>query len=95
MIAQSVHYTFAPEDAGKVAQMLAELAQLSRNEPGVLNFIVARDNQNPAAFALWEEYADADAIDAHRETEHFARLVLNGIRKLAKDRSAVTGSSVD
>jgi len=75
---QLVRYTFASEDADRVAGMLTELRDLSRQEPGILAFVVAR----------WEEYRDEAALVAHAETEHFARLVVRGIRPLAKERTA-------
>jgi quinol monooxygenase YgiN len=37
-------------------------------------------------FFLWEEYVDRASLETHRGTEHFTRLALNGVRKLAKTR---------
>ena len=53
----------------------------------------AKDLSN--VFALWEEYRDETALKAHTETEHFARLVVNGIRRLAKERVAATVFPLD
>jgi quinol monooxygenase YgiN len=39
-------------------------------------------------FALWEQYKDSAALDAHKATEHFKRLVLEGVRPLAQRREA-------
>jgi quinol monooxygenase YgiN len=86
MLVQSVHYTFAAEDAGRAAGMLTELRDLSRKEPGVANFIVARGKDQPNVFVLWEEYRDEASLRAHLETDHFKRLVINGTRRLAKER---------
>jgi len=44
---------------------------------------------------LWEVYRDKDAVDAHRETEPFKRLVLNGIRPLAQKREVITAVPVN
>jgi quinol monooxygenase YgiN len=85
---QLVRYTFAPEDVDRVAGILTELRDLSRQEPGILAFVVARSEEKPNVFALWEEYRDEAALEAHAETEHFARLVVRGIRLLAKERVA-------
>ncbi|HTZ53912.1 MAG TPA: putative quinol monooxygenase [Candidatus Acidoferrum sp.] len=91
MIIQSVHYTVAPEDAEQAAAILRQVRDASRTEPGVIAFEVARGTENPNEFALYEEYKDEAAIAAHGKTEHFERLVVNGIRKLAQQRHAVTG----
>ena len=91
---QSVHYTFAPEEANKAQELLQELRDASRDEDGVIAFDVARTRENPNVFVLWEEYRDSAALDAHVATEHFKRLVLNGIRLLAKERNAETLVSI-
>jgi quinol monooxygenase YgiN len=67
--------------------MLRELRDASREEEGVINFDVARSQEKPNVFALWEEYRDRAALDAHMATEHFKRLVLNGVRPLAQQRN--------
>ena len=88
---QSIHYTFEPKDADAVETMLRELRDVSRKEPGVVAFDVARSRDEPHVFALWEVYADRAAVDAHAATPHFQRLVVEGIRKLARERVAQTG----
>jgi autoinducer 2-degrading protein len=87
---QSIHFTFAPEDADRVAGMLKELRDLSREEPGVVQFEVGRSKEKPHVFALWEEYRDGSALTSHVNSEHFKRLVINGIGQLARERLAET-----
>jgi len=94
MIVQSVHYAFAPENADKAEALFRELRAASLREEGVITFEIARGHEQPNSFALWEEYADRAALEAHAGTEHFKRLVLNGIRPLAQQRAAVTGSPI-
>jgi quinol monooxygenase YgiN len=91
MIITSIQYTFASSDADTVVSLLRELRDASVKELGVIQFEVGRSNDNPNVFALWEVYRDEDAVAAHRATEHFERLVLNGVRPLAEQRTAVTG----
>jgi quinol monooxygenase YgiN len=91
MIITSIHYTFNPEDAATAESLLRELRDAAVKEPGVIQFEVERSNDNPNAFALWEVYRDQAAVEAHRATEHFKRLVLDGVRPLAQQRNAVTG----
>jgi len=91
MIVQSVHYAFAPENANKAEALFRELRAASLQEAGVIKFEIARGQEQPNSFALWEEYTDRTALEAHTATDHFKRLVLNGIRPLAQQRAAVTG----
>jgi quinol monooxygenase YgiN len=67
-------------------------AATREHEPGCLAWIATRDAERPDVFHLAEIYEDAAAQDAHRETEHFQRHVVEGFRTLAVDRVAATGS---
>lgn len=86
MLVNSVHYTFAAEHADKAEQIFRELREASRKEEGVVSFDVGRGQEDPNVFALWEEYRDKAALDAHYASVHFNRLVINGIRPLAQRR---------
>ena len=88
MLVQLIHFTFAPENADKAEAVLRELRDASRKEDGVVGFDIARSKDNPNVFALWEQYKDGAAQDAHKATEHFRRLVLDGVRPLAQHREA-------
>ena len=90
MIITSIHYTFAKEDADTVKSLMQELRDASRQEHGVIQFEVGQSEDRPNVFALWEVYRDSSAVEAHAESEHFKRLVLDGIRPLARERNAVT-----
>ncbi|MFY9739899.1 MAG: putative quinol monooxygenase [Candidatus Cybelea sp.] len=87
MLIQSVRFTFAPGDEDKAAAILRELREASRKEEGVIGFEVARSKEKANVFMLWEEYRDQAALDFHKATEHYNRLVLNGVRPLARERS--------
>ena len=90
MIITSIQYTFASKDADKAESLFRELRDASVKESGVIQFEVGRSSDDPNVFALWEVYRDQAAADAHRESEHFKRLVLNGIRPIAQQRNAAT-----
>ena len=90
MIITSIIFTFAPEDADKAEAILRELRDASLKEPGVVRFEVGRGQEKPNIFALWEVYRDQDAANSHHGTEHFQRLVVNGIRPLAQQRTVET-----
>lgn len=87
MIINSIHFTFPPKDADRAESLFRELRDVSRKEPGVIQFEVGRSREKPNVFALWEVYRDQEAVDAHVRSEQFQRLVLNGVRPLARDRS--------
>ena len=47
-------------------------ALASRWEPGIDRFDLLRDRQDGTRFVLVETYADQAAVDAHKQTEHYA-----------------------
>lgn len=87
MIVQSIHFTFAPDDADEIEAIARELRDASRREPGVVSFDVGRSLEKPGVFAFWEVYRDDASLEAHTQSEHFKRLVIGRIRPLAKDRN--------
>jgi quinol monooxygenase YgiN len=83
----SIHFAFAAKDADLAERLFRELRDASRKEAGVIQFDVGRGREKPHVFALWEVYRDQAAIDAHVASEHFQRLVVNGVRPLAQERN--------
>ena len=84
MIITSIIFTFASNDADKAEDILRELRDASIKEPGVVRFEVGRSPERPNIFALWEVYRDQDAVEAHHNTAHYKRLVIEGVRPLAR-----------
>ena len=89
-IIASIQYTFTAEDADTAETLFRELRDASAKEPGVIQFQVGRSSEKPELFVLWEVYRDKAAVDAHRASEYFQRLVVNGIRPLAQQRNVET-----
>ena len=63
------------EDA--VARILRENAVATNAEPGCREFSVYREKGEPRTFVLYEVYEDEAAFQAHRESDHFKRYVLD------------------
>ena len=57
-----------------VARAVEQIVEHSRAEPGMLLYQPHRDPENPRVFFFYEQYADADAYQAHLESEHMKRL---------------------
>ena len=58
-------------EEGRVEEALRKMVAPTRAEPGNLDYQVFRDPGQPDVFVLFERYADADAFEAHRASEHF------------------------
>jgi quinol monooxygenase YgiN len=75
--------------AGAVEQVLALAAQLRREslaEEGCLGYEVYRNVEAPGSVVLVERYRDQAALDAHRESAHYQKLVVEGIRQWLEER---------
>ena len=63
-------------ETAKIEAILRELTIAIRNEPGNLEFIAHRLNDDPNEFLLYEQYQDEQAFLDHRQTPHFKTFVL-------------------
>ena len=79
----------------QVGQILAEVAALSREEPGCRMFIGHRSMDDPREFFLYEQYDDEAAFIAHRKTEHFKQLILGEAVPRLESRERAVYTTMD
>jgi quinol monooxygenase YgiN len=60
----------------RIARIIEEMTQPSREEPGNLFYQGHRSPEDPRLFYLYEQYLDEDGYQAHQDSEHFQRLVI-------------------
>jgi quinol monooxygenase YgiN len=60
------------ESRTQAAEILREMAVESRAEPGVIDYRVTRDLEQPDTFRIVETYEDAAAVEAHESSAHLA-----------------------
>lgn len=70
----------------EVAMILARHVTATRAEPGCVTFTAYRDPDDPDHFALYEQYTDEHAFQAHRQTPHFVGYIEEQIVPLLHDR---------
>lgn len=63
--------TARPGKADALRDLLGQLIEPSRAEPGNLRYDLWADPAQPGRFVLDELYVDHAAVDAHRSTPHF------------------------
>jgi quinol monooxygenase YgiN len=71
MLIVHVHVHVKPESLAAFKAATLVNARLSRLEPGVLDFDVIQQADDPAKFVFIEIYRDAAAAVAHKETPHY------------------------
>jgi quinol monooxygenase YgiN len=79
MVSFTVRMTFRPEDRDEIATILRELAAASRQEPGCVNYVPHRIESDPDTIVIYEQYRDQAALDAHRNSSHFAMYAIGGL----------------
>jgi quinol monooxygenase YgiN len=87
MISFAVRLKFAPEDRADVAESLRVLATASRQEPGCVSYIPHHLEDDPDTVLIYEQYRDAHALTAHRESEHFKNHAVGGLYQKMRERS--------
>jgi quinol monooxygenase YgiN len=80
-------YECAPGDADTVRSALLRMRELTRQEPGNLDYVVHQDTESPSTFLLYEQYADRAGFDAHAASAHFAEHIVGTVRPLLTERT--------
>ena len=79
MVSFTVRMTFRPDDREEIATILRELTLASRAEPGCVSYIAHRIQSDPDTIVIYEQYRDQTALDAHRNSPHFAMYAIGGL----------------
>jgi quinol monooxygenase YgiN len=82
-------------ERGKIESILHDLAQESRKEPGVRQFIAHRSHESPNDFLLYEQYENEQAFLDHQQTAHFKTLVLERAVPLLAHRERLPFAIID
>ena len=59
----------------RLAEVIEEMTEPSRAEPGNRYYQAHRSPENPRLYFLYEQYDDEAGYEAHMASEHFTRLV--------------------
>jgi len=89
VILMTVKYRIREGFRDFVLEKLREMkAEVARTEPGCRLYQVGEARDQPDLFIIVEVYDDEIALDAHRNTPHFERLILGEIvpRLHSRDR---------
>ena len=87
MISYLVWLKFAPEDRAEMAEILRNLAEASRQEPGCLSFFPHQVQEDPNTMLIFEQYRDDQALAAHRDSAHFKKYVVGGLYQKMRERN--------
>jgi quinol monooxygenase YgiN len=86
MVSFVVRFKFSSEDRTEIAATLALLATESRREPGCMVYVPHQVQDDPDTVLIYEQYRDPQALEAHRQSEHFRKYAVAGIFQKMKER---------
>jgi quinol monooxygenase YgiN len=87
MVSFTARFTFAPEDRDEIAEVLRLVTSESRREPGCVTYIPHHVEGDPDTIVIYEQYKDAAALAAHRDSAHFTKYVVGGLLQRMKIRT--------
>jgi quinol monooxygenase YgiN len=87
MISFVVRLRFAPEDRADITEILRQLAEASRQEIGCVSYIPHQVEGDPDSVLIYEQYADAKALAAHRDSPHFKQFAVGGLYQRMRERT--------
>ena len=87
MICLSVTYVVQPGREDEAAALFRSLTVATRSEPGCRFYLAHRSATDPRRFYLYEQYDDPEALQAHRDSEHFRRHVTDGLLAIIESRT--------
>jgi len=95
MISFIVRIRFAQESRAEITEILHELTAASRQEPGCVNYIPHWVQGEPCTVLIYEQYQDAKAEEAHRQSPHFKKYAVAGLYQKMLERSREDLASLD
>jgi len=75
-----------PESYDEVVAVIDQLRPQSLAEPGCLGYEVFESTAAPRTVLLLEHYRDADALEAHKLSQHYQALVVERVLPLLAER---------
>jgi autoinducer 2-degrading protein len=95
MVVQLVHIRVKPESIEAFKAATLDNTRNSRLEPGIVQFALVQQHDDPTKFVIIEAFKDDAAIEAHRHAPHYLRWRDAVPEMMAEPRYAVKAHSLD
>lgn len=73
MIVVHASFPIDPEKRAEALELADNLVEQSNQEPGMIDYRATTDIKDENRIRFFEQYEDAEALEAHNETEHFQK----------------------
>lgn len=74
-----VKWKIKETETANVLELLAELADQTKKEKGNLAYAIYQSEKDPNEVILHERYADEEALEAHKNSDHYQTIVAGKI----------------
>ena len=87
MLVLLVQFTVKQGSEEQALHYIQKMQENTRREPGCRMYVGHQSAKDPRHFCFYEQYDNAEALDAHRAASYFATYVTNGLAKLMESRT--------
>ena len=94
MLSFTVRMTFDQTDHDEIAEILCQLTEASRKEPGCVSYVPHFVEGEGSTVVIYEQYRDEAALEFHRATPHFHQFAVGGLYQKMKERRIENLSAV-
>lgn len=81
-----VKWKIKETEVSNVLKLLPELARKSKSEKGNLIYEIFQSESEPTEFVLHECYANEDALEFHKNSDHYQSIVVEQVIPLLEVR---------
>ena len=75
MITQIARFKVKEGNEAEAEEKMKEMvAAVEANEPGVVTYLLHKNQKDPAEFVFFEVYEDDAALEAHGKTDHMGKM---------------------
>ena len=74
-----VKWNIKKTETPEIMKLLPELTEKTRNEDGNLLYNIYKTEENPDQLILHEKYIDVAAMEAHKNSDHYKKIVTDRI----------------
>lgn len=86
MVSFTVRLRFEEGAREEIAEILRQLTEASRQEPGCVTYIAHFVEADPSTVVIYEQYVDEAALEHHRNSLHFLKWAKDGLYRLKHTR---------
>jgi len=72
-----VRFMIRAGEEARAEDLVRQLVEASSKEPGNVHYIGHRDPDDRRVLVMYEQYRDQEALEEHRQSEHFQRLAVD------------------